>query len=77
MSEETTTSPKLSIIEKKAELLELARAGGKRPSQKTSLGSDLSNYVNPKNGSYDAELVATLKDYSPSWFRTPKIKKED
>lgn len=70
---ETTEKTKLSIAQKKEQILALAAAGEKRPASKTDLGYAVANYTNPKNGSYDAEFTSKLPT---SWFRTKKAKVE-
>jgi len=53
----------------KAEILKIARNGEPRPSTKTKLGKDLSNYIQNCGGSFDQVVRDELKAIRPDWFR--------
>jgi hypothetical protein len=60
---------------KKAALLEMARRGCKRPSNRSkneterSLGIALNNYTCMVNASYDADFDTLLRNIVPNWFK--------
>ena len=53
----------------KAEILEIARDGEPRPSEKTKLGQSFSDYIKNCGGSFDKVVRAGLKAIRPEWFR--------
>lgn len=55
---------------KKEELLELAKSGATKPSQKTKLGQALKTYILKSSSSYDQEFVEQIKKIAPSWFKS-------
>ena len=52
---------------KKAQLLEIARNGDKRPSRKTPLGIAIRNYMR-KGGNFDEDFTKQIKEIAPHWF---------
>jgi hypothetical protein len=56
------------VAENKKLLLEMAKRGESRPSQKVKLGRTLCNYTNPKNGCYDPEFDKQIRKLAPHWF---------
>jgi superfamily II DNA or RNA helicase len=53
---------------KKAELMELAISGKKRPSDKTALGKALWRYTNPKRDPQHDEFDRAVRLMAPAWF---------
>jgi len=54
---------------KKAQLLEIARNGDKRPSQRTyPLGTALGNYTTKGSETFDEDFTKELKEIAPDWF---------
>jgi hypothetical protein len=49
-------------------LLEMAREGLPRPTQKTKIGKTLSEFTKPSSRSYKPQFHRTLKDARPDWF---------
>ena len=67
----------LAAKKKKQQLLEMARSGKPRPSQKTKLGKVLSNYIRNTSRAYDAEFDEQIRMLRPDWFRTtPQVSKD-
>jgi hypothetical protein len=63
---------------KKQELLDLAKSGADKPSQKTKLGKTLPNYTVESSGSYDPEFTKQIKTLRPDWFEnTANTKKQE
>jgi superfamily II DNA or RNA helicase len=57
-----------TVSEKKKELLEIAKRGEERPSQKTKLGKGLSHYIGTTNGCYDPDFTKQIKELASHWF---------
>ena len=58
-----------TVDENKQKLLEMARNGDKKPSQKThQLGWVLWAYTNPNNSMYDYEFDKQVRKLRPDWF---------
>lgn len=57
--------------EKKRQLLEMARNGKTRPSQKTKLGKVLSHYTCRSGRNFDAEFDVQIRRLRPDWFANP------
>lgn len=55
-------------LERKAELLEIARNKGLRPDRTKEIGIFLSMYISPSSNTYDPVFVEELKAIAPSWF---------
>ena len=54
---------------KKTQLLEMARNGDKRPSQRTyPLGTALGSYTTKGAGSFDENFTKQIKEIAPHWF---------
>lgn len=49
-------------------LLDMARKGDPRPSQKTKIGRSLSDYTSPSNSSYRPGFHRKIKRIRPDWF---------
>ena len=61
---------KITVTEKKQQLLEMARAGKPRPScKKGKLGMALCHYTNKKSNSYDEDFDKEIRRTAPHWFR--------
>ena len=61
--------------QRKQNLLNIAKKGGPRPSQKTHpLGRALSNYTQKNSDSYDAEFTKKIRKIAPHWFVPPTEK---
>lgn len=54
--------------QKKRQLLEMARKGSPRPSQKQTLGKALSRYASPKSESHDPTFHKEIRRLAPHWF---------
>jgi hypothetical protein len=67
-----------SANKKKQPLLEMAKSGEQRPSQKTKLGQSLSNYIRTTSSSYDPGFTKQIKELAPHWFinQNPNDKKK-
>lgn len=53
---------------KRRNLLDMARRGLPRPSQKTKIGRSLSDYTSPANRSYNPRFHREIKKARPDWF---------
>lgn len=53
---------------KKEILLDMARKGLPRPTQKTHIGRALSQYTSPANSSYKKDFHQKIKKIRPDWF---------
>lgn len=68
------TNKSKEILQKKEQLLEMAKKGEPRPQQgKHTLGYCLTGYTNRKNkGTYDEEFDKKIKELAPFWFNETK-----
>ena len=62
-------SKKEAINQKKQKLIQIARNGEARPSQKTKEGITLSRYTNKLRSSYCEKFDKTIRKLRPDWFR--------
>jgi len=66
---------------RKAKLIEMAKNGCKRPSNRSkneeerSLGSALNNYTCKSNPSYDADFDDSIRTLAPEWFKPTYYKR--
>lgn len=69
---------RISASMKKEQLINLAKTGGLKPSEKkTSSGKALSNYVHKSSASYDTQFDAEIRRLRPDWFEDTARKKKD
>ncbi len=61
----------------KAELIALAKAGAKRPIQRTVLGNALWHYTNKSSSSYDPKFDKIIKSLRLDWFKSSAQKKKE
>lgn len=65
-----------SSAQKKRQLIELAKSGGKRPTSRTQLGKCLISYLSKTQKTYDPNFESEIKLIRPDWFlKKEKIQK--
>lgn len=60
---------KNNVVEKKKQILELAKLGQPKPHCKTELGRAFTSYTSPSQPMFDATFTADLRELRPDWFK--------